>query len=95
MGFDTERRAIRSSRRWCWTRSSSRRVLAEVVVRPQAFRTLTRRLPMKAVDRSRKRWRRCCAAHAGLGSGVLALYDVTTLYFETDTGDGFREPGFP
>jgi hypothetical protein len=22
------------------------------------------------------------------------LYDVTTLYFETDTGDGFREPGF-
>jgi transposase len=22
------------------------------------------------------------------------LYDVTTLWFETDTGDGFREPGF-
>ena len=22
------------------------------------------------------------------------LYDVTTLYFETDTGDGFREPGY-
>jgi hypothetical protein len=22
------------------------------------------------------------------------LYDVTTLYFDTDTGDGFREPGF-
>ena len=22
------------------------------------------------------------------------LYDVTTLYFETDKGDGFREPGF-
>ena len=22
------------------------------------------------------------------------LYDVSTLYFETDTGDGFREPGF-
>ena len=22
------------------------------------------------------------------------LYDVTTLYFETDAGDGFREPGF-
>ena len=22
------------------------------------------------------------------------LYDVTTLYFETDEGDGFREPGF-
>jgi transposase len=22
------------------------------------------------------------------------LYDVSTLYFETDTGDGFQEPGF-
>ena len=22
------------------------------------------------------------------------LYDVSTLYFETDAGDGFREPGF-
>lgn len=35
-----------------------------------------------------------CAAHVGLGPGVLVLYDVTTLYFETDAGDGFREPGF-
>jgi hypothetical protein len=25
----------------------------------------------------------------------LLLYDVTTLYFEADEGDGFREPGFP
>jgi transposase len=24
----------------------------------------------------------------------LVLYDVTTLYFEADAGDGFREPGF-
>ena len=24
----------------------------------------------------------------------LVLYDVTTLHFETDAGDGFREPGF-
>jgi transposase len=22
------------------------------------------------------------------------LYDVSTLYFETDAGDGFREPGY-
>ena len=22
------------------------------------------------------------------------LFDVSTLYFETDAGDGFREPGF-
>jgi hypothetical protein len=24
----------------------------------------------------------------------VVLYDVSTLYFETDTGVGFREPGF-
>jgi hypothetical protein len=35
-----------------------------------------------------------CAAHAGLGPASLVLYDVSTLYFETDTGDGFRESGF-
>jgi transposase len=34
------------------------------------------------------------AAHAALGPASLVLYDVSTLYFETDTGDGFREPGF-
>src|SRR4029077_1206863 len=35
-----------------------------------------------------------CAAHAELGSASLVLFDVSTLYFETDSGDGFREPGF-
>jgi hypothetical protein len=35
-----------------------------------------------------------CARHARLGPASLVLYDVSTLYFETDTGDGFREPGF-
>jgi hypothetical protein len=29
-----------------------------------------------------------------LGPASLVLYDVSTLYFETDTADGFREPGF-
>ncbi len=33
-------------------------------------------------------------AHAQLGPASLVLYDVSTLYFETDAGDGFREPGF-
>lgn len=32
--------------------------------------------------------------HARLGPASLVLYDVTTLHFETDAGDGFREPGF-
>ncbi|WP_407567276.1 IS1634 family transposase [Polymorphospora sp. A560] len=50
------------------------------------------------VDPAGGRWRarlaRACAAHVGLGPATLLLYDVTTLYFETDEGDGFREPGF-
>ena len=29
-----------------------------------------------------------------LGPASLVLYDVPTLYFETDAGDGFRESGF-
>ena len=42
----------------------------------------------------RQRLAAACAAHVGLGPATLVLYDVTTLYFETDDGDGFREPGF-
>jgi len=29
-----------------------------------------------------------------LGPASLVFHDVSTLYFETDAGDGFREPGF-
>ena len=50
------------------------------------------------VDAAGGRWRArlaaACVDHAGLGPAMLLLYDVTTLYFETDAGDGFREPGF-
>jgi hypothetical protein len=50
------------------------------------------------VDPAGGRWRarlaRACAEHVRLGPATLLLYDVTTLYFETDEGDGFREPGF-
>jgi hypothetical protein len=47
-----------------------------------------------AGGRWRARLARACAEHVRLGPATLLLYDVTTLYFETDTGDGFREPGF-
>lgn len=51
-----------------------------------------------AVDPAGGRWRarlaRACAQHVGLGPATLLLYDVTSLYFETDAGDGFREPGY-
>ena len=35
-----------------------------------------------------------CAASAALGPASLVLYDVSTLYVETDAGDGFRESGY-
>jgi hypothetical protein len=47
-----------------------------------------------AKDSWRQQISAACAAHAGLGPASLVLYDVSTLYFETDEGDGFREPGF-
>lgn len=51
-----------------------------------------------AVDPAGGPWRappaRACAAHVRSGPATLLLYDVTTLYFEADEGDGFREPGF-
>lgn len=34
------------------------------------------------------------AHHASIGPGTFLLYDVTTLYFETDTPDELRKPGF-
>jgi hypothetical protein len=72
----------------------SLRVLEEVGVDPPAYRTLTRRLRVFAAEAWRQRLAAACAAHAGLGPASLVLYDVSTLYFETDAGDGFREPGF-
>ena len=72
----------------------SARVLEETGVSAPSYRTLLRRLPSYAKDSWRQKLAAACAAHAGLGPASLVLYDVSTLYFETDTGDGFREPGF-
>ena len=72
----------------------SARVLHETGVGAPSYPTLNRRLPVYAKDAFRERLSAACAAHADLGPATLVLYDVTTLYFETDTADGFREPGF-
>lgn len=72
----------------------SARVLAEAGVQPWSYRRLKRRLPTYGTEAWRARLARACAAHAALGPASLVLYDVSTLYFETDAGDGFREPGF-
>jgi len=72
----------------------SLRVLAETGVAAPSYRTVTRRLPGYAKPLWRNGLSVACAAHAALGPASLVLYDVSTLYFETDQGDGFREPGF-
>ena len=61
---------------------------------PVPYRTVTRRLRVFAKDSWRQQISAACAAHAGLGPASLVLYDCSTLYFETDEGDGFRESGF-
>lgn len=72
----------------------SLRVLAELGIDPPGYRTIFRRLPTYATDAWRQELAAACADHVGLGPATLLLYDVTTLYFETDQADGFREPGF-
>ena len=70
------------------------RVLTETGVARASYRTVE---AAPACDRQT-----CCPPSivSGLrrprraGSASLVLFDVSTLYFETDVGDGFREPGF-
>jgi Transposase DDE domain len=72
----------------------SLRVLEEAGLAPASYPTVNRRLPVYARDAWRQRLSAACAAHAGLGPASLVLFDCSTLYFETETGDGFRESGF-
>jgi hypothetical protein len=70
------------------------RVLEEAGVAGPSYPTLNRRLPVFAKPGFRQALSKACAEHAALGPASLVLYDVSTLYLETDAGDGFREPGF-
>jgi hypothetical protein len=72
----------------------SLRVLTEIGVEATSYRTLNRRLRGYAEEGFRRKLAKACAQHAAVGPASLVLYDVSTLYFETDQGDGFREPGF-
>lgn len=72
----------------------SARVLEEAGRKPPSYSTLKRRLPLYAEPVFREGLAAANADTAQLGAASLLLYDVTTLYFETDTGDGFRESGF-
>lgn len=72
----------------------SLRVLEEAGIDAASYRTVKRRLPRYSTEQWRQDLAAACARQAGLGPASLVLYDVSTLYFETDAGDGFREPGF-
>ena len=76
------------------SKQDSLRVLTEAGIDAVSYATLKRRLHGYADDAWRHKLAAACAVHAGLGPASLVLYDVSTLYFETDAGDGFREPGF-
>jgi hypothetical protein len=76
------------------SKQDSLRVLEEAGIAAASYATVKRRLPQYAQEEWRQRLSAACAAHARLGPASLVLYDVSTLYFETDAGDGFREPGF-
>lgn len=76
------------------SKADALRVLSEAGIASASYATIKRRLPAYADPGWRDALSAACAAQAGLGPASLVLYDVSTLYFETDVGDGFREPGF-
>ncbi len=76
------------------SKEDSIRVLQETGMAPTSYATIKRRLPGYAEQSWRSGLAAACAARASLGPASLVLYDVSTLYFETHEGDGFREPGF-
>jgi hypothetical protein len=76
------------------SKQDSLRVLEEAGAPAPSYPTLNRRLPAWAEEPWRQALSQACAAHARIGPASLVLYDVSTLYFETGKGDGFREPGF-
>ena len=77
------------------SKEDSLRVLAETGLDSVDYRTVTRRLPVIAKPAVRQALSAACATHAGLGpASPWCSTTSATLYFETDTKDGFREPGF-
>jgi hypothetical protein len=74
------------------SKADSLRVLQETGVAAVSCPTVNRRLPVFAKAAFRQALSTACADHAALGPASLVLYGVSTLYFETDAADGFREP---
>ncbi len=75
------------------SKADSARVLDEVGAWAPANTTIYRCLQRCQERGYRDRLAAACWDHAGSRARLL-IYDVTTLYFETDTADGFRKPGY-
>jgi hypothetical protein len=75
------------------SKEGSIRVIEEVGIKPVSYPTIKRRVPVYAKQEWRQALSSAAARRAALGPASLVLYDVTTVYFETDQGDGFRESG--
>ena len=93
----------RCSGSWCWRGSSSRPASWTACgcwPRPASTRrriaTLKRRLPVYAEPSpGGSSWPRPAPRTPRLGPASLVLYDVSTLYFETDAGTGSASRGSP
>lgn len=70
------------------------KTLAKVGVTSASYATIKRHLSGYATESFREILSQALAHHAGVGAGSFILYDVTTLYFETDTPDDLRKSGF-
>lgn len=76
------------------SKEDSIRVIEETGMAAASYRTIKRRLAVYGQVSWRKKLAAACAERAALGPASLVLYDVSTLYFETDQADEFRKPGF-
>jgi hypothetical protein len=70
------------------------RVLGVLGVAAPSYSTIQRRLRECVEAGWRGRLENACARAAKVSDLRFCLYDVTSLYWETHEGDGFREPGF-
>jgi hypothetical protein len=72
----------------------SLRVIDEAGIKAPSYATVKRALPAYATESFRGKVSAALAKRAAVGPASLVLYDVTTLYFETDQADDLRIPGF-
>lgn len=65
------------------------RVLSQAAITPVSYAILKRHLPRYATEEFTQGLSRVLARYARIKTASLVLFDVTTLYFKTDSADGF------